>query len=133
MLTADLRQVIGRAAGRGAVEPGLRPGGAPGCYTSSAAFLLARDGRPPRDVAAQIAAALAREEWIAHAEAPGDGHLVITVTHDALARVAVRVTEAGQACVRGGALRGLAVPAPPATRWPPPRTGPAHAPSWPLS
>jgi arginyl-tRNA synthetase len=41
------------------------------------------------------------------------GYLTVTVTPEALARLAVRITVAGPACARSTALTGLTVPAPP--------------------
>ena len=53
----------------------------------------------------------------------GPGFLTVTVTHDTLAGLAVRIARAGPACAHSDALRGRAVPAAP---------GPlAAAPGWP--
>ena len=43
----------------------------------------------------------------------GPGFLTVTVTHDTLAGLAVRIARAGAACARSDALRGRAVPAAP--------------------
>ena len=43
----------------------------------------------------------------------GPGFLTVTVTHDTLAGLAVRIARAGPACARSDALRGRAVPAAP--------------------
>ena len=58
----------------------------------------------------------------------GPGFLTVTVTHDALAGLAVRIARAGPACAHSDALRGRTVPAVPPTR-PPGRL--AAAPDWP--
>jgi arginyl-tRNA synthetase len=129
VITAGLRRAILAAAGVGAVsaeggDPLLRPGPAPGSYASSLPFRLARPGQDPRDVAAALAARLAGEPWIALAEVTGRGFLTVTVTHKALAELAVRIAQAGPACTQSDALRGCSVPAAP----PDPL---AAAPDWP--
>ena len=127
MITAELRRAILAAAGLDGAEDGdplLRPGPAPGSYASSLPFRLARPGQDPREVAAALAGRLAGEPWIAVAEVTGRGFLTVTVTHDALAGLAVRIAQAGPACTRSDALRGCSVPAAP--------PGPlAAAPGWP--
>jgi arginyl-tRNA synthetase len=133
VITAGLRRAILAAAGLGAVsaedgDPLLRPGPAPGSYASSLPFRLARPGQDPRDVAAALAGRLAGEPWIAAAEVTGPGFLTVTVTHDTLAGLAVRVARAGPACAHSDALRGRTVPAVPPTG-PPGRL--AAAPDWP--
>ena len=132
MITAGLRRAILAAAGAGAVsaedgDPLLRPGPAPGSYASHLPFRLARPGQDPRDVAAALAG-LAGEPWIAAAEVTGPGFLTVTVTHDTLAGLAVRIAQAGPACAYSDALRGRTVPAVPPTG-PPGRL--AAAPDWP--
>ena len=122
MITARLRQVILAAAGRDG-DPLLRPGPAPGSYASSLPFRLVWPSQDPRDVAAALAGRLAGEPWIAAAEVTGPGFLTVTVTHDTLAGLAVRIARAGPACAHSDALRGRAVPAAP---------GPlSAAPGWP--
>ncbi len=127
MITAELRRAILAAAGPDGTEDGdplLRPGPAPGSYASSLPFRLARPGQDPREVAAALAGRLAGEPWIAVAEVTGRGFLTVTVTHDALAGLAVRIAQAGPACTQSDALRGCSVPAAP--------PGPlAAAPGWP--
>ena len=127
MITAELRRAILAAAGPDGAEDGdplLRPGPAPGSYASSLPFRLARPGQDPREVAAALAGRLAGEPWIAVAEVTGRGFLTVTVTHDALAGLAVRIAQAGPACTQSDALRGCSVPAAP--------PGPlAAAPGWP--
>jgi arginyl-tRNA synthetase len=129
VITAGLRHAILAAAGVGAPsaeggDPLLRPGPAPGTYTASLPFRLVRPGQDPRDVAAALAGQLAREPWIAAAEVTGPGFLTVTVTHDALAGLAVRIAQAGPACARSDALRGRMLPAAPPG-------GLAAAPDWP--
>jgi hypothetical protein len=65
VLTADLRQAIGRAAGT-AVDPGLRSTITTGRYTSTAPFQLPGTG-------AELAAKLSEEPWIASADLTGPG------------------------------------------------------------
>ena len=127
MITAGLRRAILAAAGLEGAEDGdplLRPGPAPGSYASSLPFRLARPGQNPREEAAALASRLAGKPWIAAAEVTGPGFLTVTVTHDALAGLAVRIARAGPACAHSDALRGRVVPAAP--------PGPlAAAPNWP--
>ena len=126
MITAGLRRAILDAAGLPGADPLLRPGPAPGSYASSLPFRLARSDRDPREVAAALAAELAREPWIAAAEVTGRGFLTVTVTHDALAGLAVRIARAGPACAESDALRGRTVPAP----TPEPPGPPVGVPGW---
>ena len=75
-------------------------------------------------MAAALAGRLAGEPWIAAAEVTGRGFLTVTVTHDALAELALRIAQAGPACTQSDALCGRSVPAVP--------PGPlAAAPGWP--
>ena len=127
MITAGLRRAILAAACPGGAEDGdplLRPGPAPGSYASSLPFRLAEPGQDPREVAAALAGRLAGEPWIAVAEVTGRGFLTVTVTHDALAGLAVRIARAGPACAQSDALHGRTMAAAP--------PGPlAAAPGWP--
>ena len=119
MITAELRQAIAAAAGLDA-DPRLRPGPAPGSYASSLPFRL------PPEAAQDLARRLAAESWIAHADITAPGYLTVTVTHDALATLAVRIVRAGPACAASDALRRRTVPASP------PPDLPAQ-PSWPAA
>ena len=110
MITAGLRRAIGAAAGRPDADPLLRPGPAPGSYTSSLPFRL--DPGDPGKTAAQLAARLSDELWIARAEVTGPGFLTVTVTHATLARLAIRIANAGPACAESDALAGRTIPAP---------------------
>jgi DALR anticodon binding protein len=119
MLTADLRHALlaaTRDAGYPAPgpDPVLRPGGAPGRYTS--ALPLRIDPGNPEPVAQAIAASLAGHPWIGAAHPTPRGYLEITVTGDALDRLAVRITEAGPQCARSDALSATEVAPPPAPR-----------------
>jgi arginyl-tRNA synthetase len=114
VITRDVRQAIARAvaaAGLGSADPGLRPAGGPGRYTSSVAFGL---GKSPRDIAGRLAAELSGEPWIAAAEATGPGYLTVAVTRQALTALPERIAEAGPACATSDALRGTTLQAPPA-------------------
>ena len=96
VIAAELRRAILAAAGQPDRDPLLRPGPQPGSYTSSLPFRLA-----PRDRARPSARPPdAREPWIAAADLTGPGYLTVTVTHDALAGLAVRIARAGPACAR---------------------------------
>jgi len=86
------------------------PGSAPGTYATPIAFRLGPD---PLPTATALAAALRRADWVCAATVTG-GYVTVTVTPDALARLAVRITAAGPACARSTALAGATVPAPPA-------------------
>ena len=113
MITAELRRAIAGAAGHDDADPLLRPGPVPGSYASSLPFRLARgSGRDPRDIAAALAAGLGAEPWVAAAQVTGPGYLTVTVTHDALAGLAVRIARAGPACAASDALRGRTVTGP---------------------
>ena len=116
MITQDVRRALARAVaaeGFAPADPGLHPGGAPGCYASSVAFRLA-DGRAPRDIAHLLAARLAEHPWLARAEVSGPGFLALTVTTRTLAALPERIRAAGPACARSEVLGGVCVPAPPA-------------------
>jgi arginyl-tRNA synthetase len=112
VITAELRQAILAAAGLEAGDPLLRPGPAPGRYASSLPFRAAAPDQDPRALAAALAARLSGEPWIAAAAVTGPGYLTVTVTHDALAGLAVRIARAGPACAESDALRTRAVPPP---------------------
>jgi arginyl-tRNA synthetase len=90
--------------------PGSSPG--PGTYATPVAFRLA-GGHPAEAerIAMTFAAALRRAGWISSATTAG-GYLTVSVTADALAALAVRITQAGPACARSTALAGTTVRAP---------------------
>jgi arginyl-tRNA synthetase len=114
VITRDLREAIARAvaaAGFGAADPGLRPGGGPGRYASSVAFELGPD---PAEIAGRLAESLAAESWISGAEVTGPGYLTVTVTTQALTALAGRVAKAGAESARSDALRGRVLAVPPA-------------------
>jgi CheY-like chemotaxis protein len=124
VITAELRRAILAAAGPIDGDPQLRPAGAPGRYASSLPFRLTPPGQDPRAVAAQLAARLQTQPWIATAEVTGAGYLTVTVTPDALAAQAILIPRAGPACAASDALRGHTVPAPPPA-------DPLTEPTWP--
>ena len=121
MLTAELRQAITAAADRPDANPLLRPGPQPGSYASSLPFRLNQD---PQTAARALAARLAAMPWIDQADLTGPGYLTVTVTHDALADLAVRIARAGPACAASDALLGRTVSGPPDSDL-------AAAPDWP--
>jgi arginyl-tRNA synthetase len=86
---------------------------APGTYGTPVAFRLAGD-HPAGSlrIAMSLAAALRRAGWVRSATVTG-GYVTVSVTKDALARLAVRIVTAGPGCARSTALAGTAVPAPP--------------------
>lgn len=99
-------------------------GAAPGTYATTIAFLLARRGSADAPaVAAALAARLRELEWVSAVAVTGGGYLTVTVTPDTLARLAVRVTQAGSRSCRSDALAGMAVTAPAAVDL-------VSAPSW---
>src|SRR5271155_3016084 len=93
MITVALRAIIGQ-------EAWLRPGGAPGTYVC----------RVP-----ELAPRLAREPWIASVQV-SDGFLTLSITPEALADVAIEITQAGDTCTESNALRGQVVEVP-TTDW----------------
>jgi len=116
VITAGLRHAILAAAGQpgtGPVQPGadpmLTPGPVPGSYASSLPFRLGPD---PRAAAAALAARLGEKTWIDTAEVTGPGFVTVTVTHATLARLAIRMANAGPACAESDAMAGRTVPAP---------------------
>ena len=106
MITADLRRAILAAAGPGH-DPLLRPGPVPGSYTSSLPFRISQAEQEA------LTKRLKTEPWIATAQI--DGYLTVTVTHEALATEAVRITRVGPACAASDALAGRTTPAPAST------------------
>jgi hypothetical protein len=106
MIAAELRRAILAAVGPDH-DPLLRRGPQPGSYTSSLPFRLNPGTREA------LAARLQTEPWIATATVTG--YLTVTVTHDALADLAVRIPQAGPACAASDALAGRTVPGPPDT------------------
>jgi arginyl-tRNA synthetase len=103
MITADLRRAIVAAVGQ---DPLLRPGPHPGSYASSLPFRLGPEA------ARALASTLECEPWINTASLTGPGYLTVTVTHDILAGLAVRIARAGPACAVSDALRGHTAPGP---------------------
>ena len=109
------------SAGPGLTSGTWRPvppeaGGGPGSYASTIAFVLAhRLAADPARVAAVLAAALRSvpgESGISDVSVTGGGYLCVTVTPGALARLAVRIPEAGPGCARSRARHGARVTAP---------------------
>jgi DALR anticodon binding domain len=98
-------------------------------YVTTIAFWLARGpaggpGAPgPAAVAAGLAARLSGLDWVEAVAVTGGGYLAATVTADALAGLAVRITEAGPGCARSSALARTGLAAPVATDL-------AFAPTW---
>jgi len=117
VITGDLDRALATAISSAGTWRPAPPGtaGAPRTYATTVAFRLASghaDG--PAAVAASLAARLRGLDWVETATVTGGGYLVVTVTADALARLAVRITQAGRGCARSSALAGtgLTRPAP---------------------
>lgn len=92
-------------------------GGGPGSYASTIAFLLAnRSAEAPAHIAAVLAGRLAgpvgAAAGICRAMVTGPGYLSLTVSPEALGRLAARISQAGPGCARSAALRGTTVTAP---------------------
>jgi arginyl-tRNA synthetase len=95
--------------------PGVN--GGPGTYATTIAFLLARHApdvahHGAEDLARRLAARLQAQPEISQVTVTGGGYLTTTVTAGTLSALAVRITEAGPACARGHALRGVTLAAP---------------------
>jgi arginyl-tRNA synthetase len=131
VITGDLDRALATAIGSAGTWRPAPPGTA--CevrtYVTTIAFWLARGhaGGPGTDSPAAVGAALAARlsglDWVEAAAVTGGGYLAATVTAGALARLALRITEAGPACARGTALAGTSLAAPVATDL-------ASAPTW---
>ncbi len=123
MITGDLDRALATAIGSAGTWRPAPPGTV--CevrtYVTTIAFWLARGragppaGPGPAAVAAGLAARLGGLDWVEAAAVTGDGYLAATVTADALAGLAVRITEAGPGCARSTALAGTSLAAPVAT------------------
>jgi arginyl-tRNA synthetase len=107
VITGDLDAALGpQAASAGTWRPPPEPA-APGSYATTAAFTLARTQQTdPAGVAADLAARLSQLDWVATTSVTGTGYLTVSVTQPALARLAVRVTQAGPGCARSTVLAG---------------------------
>ncbi len=95
-------------------------GGGPGSYASSIPFLLAtRSADAPVHIAAVLAARLAGADGaaagICHAAVTGPGYLSLTVSPEALGRLAARISQVGPGCARSAAMHGTMVTAPAGT------------------
>lgn len=109
----------GLAAGTWRPVPSEARGG-PGSYATTLPFVLAhRLAADPARVAAVLAAALRSilaEAEISDISVTGGGYLSLTLTPDTLARLAVRISQAGPGCARSHAMDGVRVSAPGDTR-----------------
>ena len=130
MITGDLDRALATAIGSAGTWRPAPPGTVCGVrtYVTTIAFWLARGhaGGPvpgPAAVAAGLAARLSGLDWVEAAAVTGGGYLAATVTADALAGLAVRITEAGPGCARSSALAGTSLAAPAAADL-------ASAPTW---
>jgi len=123
VITGDLDRALATVIGSAGTWRPAPPGTvcAVRTYVTTIAFWLAR-GRPggpgadgPAVAAAGLAARLSTLDWVEAAAVTGGGYLAATVTADALASLAVRVTEAGPGCARSSALAGARRAAPATT------------------
>jgi DALR anticodon binding domain len=131
VITGDLDRALATAIGSAGTWRPAPPGTV--CevrtYVTTIAFWLARGhaGGPaapgPAAVAAGLATRLSGLDWVEAAAVTGGGYLAATVTADALAGLAVRITEAGPGCARSSALAGTSLAAPVAMNL-------ASAPTW---
>ena len=113
MITGDLDRALATtisSAGTWRPAPAGAAGG-PRTYATTIAFRLADGAEGPNAVAAGLAARIRGLSWVEAATATG-GYLVVTVTADALACLAVRVARAGPRSARSGALAGADVTVP---------------------
>ena len=124
MITGDLSVAIAVALGTAVADgvlpsprapapaPAWRPvpaeaGGGPGSYATTLPFGLARQtGTAPARIAAVLAERLRPREEVSQAGVTGDGYLSVTVSQDTLARLAVRISQAGPGCAASQSLRG---------------------------
>jgi arginyl-tRNA synthetase len=114
VITGDLDRALATttsSAGTWRPAPAGTAGG-PRTYATTIAFRLARGAGGPNAVAAGLAARVRGLSWVEAATVAGGGYLVVTVTADALACLAPRVTRAGPGCARSGALAGSGVTVP---------------------
>jgi arginyl-tRNA synthetase len=126
-LGAELTRVIGEAIAAGDLPEAaasVSPAGTwrpspdhdRAAYATSLPFDLAQAAgatREPTRIAERLADGLRGITWISAAQPTGNGYLTITVTPEALARLAVRIARAGPDCARSAALRGATRPMPP--------------------
>jgi arginyl-tRNA synthetase len=131
VITGDLDRALATAIGSAGTWRSAPPGTvcAVRTYVTTIAFELARGhaGGPgadgPATLAAGLAARLSGLDWVEAVAVTGGGYLAATVTADALASLAVRITEAGPGCARSSALAGSRRAAPAATEL-------SSAPTW---
>jgi len=136
MITGDLSMAIAVALGTAVAdgvlpgrrepaatrEPAWRPvpadaGGGPGSYATALPFALAsHTGVAPARIATVLAERLRFRPEISQAGVTGDGYLSLTISHDTLARLAVRISQAGAGCAASQSLRGTRVEALPDAR-----------------
>jgi arginyl-tRNA synthetase len=94
-------------------------GGGPGSYASTIPFLLAsQSAGDPVQIAAELAARLpgpGAAAGICRAAVTGPGYLSVTVSPEALGRLAARISQAGPGCARSAALSAATVTAPAGT------------------
>ena len=122
---ADAAQAAGEFAGPPVTSAALAgswravphaAGGGPGSYATTIPFLLAsRSAGDPAHIAAALAARLpgaGEAAGICRATVTGHGYLSITVSPEALGRLAAQISQAGPGCARSAALRGTTVTAP---------------------
>jgi len=115
VITGDLDRALATAISSAGTWRPAPPGtaGGPRTYATTVAFRLAAGHTSgPAAIAAGLAARLRGLDWVEAATVSGGGYLVVTVTADALAGLAVRITLAGSGCARSSALAGTGLTGP---------------------
>jgi arginyl-tRNA synthetase len=115
VITGDLDRALATAISSAGTWRPAPPGTACAArtYVTTIAFRLARGhAGGPGAVAARLAARLGGLDWVEAAIVAGSGYLMVRVTVEALAGLAVRITEAGPGCDRGSALAGTVLTGP---------------------
>ena len=119
MITGDLDRALATTLSSAGTWRPAPPGTdcAARTYATTIAFRLARGhAEGPAAIAARLAARLGGLAWVEEAAVAGGGYLTVRVTAGALARLAVRITQAGPGCDHSTALAGTSVATPAATR-----------------
>jgi arginyl-tRNA synthetase len=119
VITGDLDRVLATTVSSAGTWRPAPPGTACAArtYATTIAFRLARGhAEDPAAIADRLAGRLSGLDWVEEAAVAGGGYLTVRVTASALARLAVRITQAGPGCDHSTALAGTSVTVPAATR-----------------
>jgi arginyl-tRNA synthetase len=115
VITGDLDRALATTVSSAGTWRPARPGTdcAARTYATTIAFRLARGhAEGPAAIAARLAGRLGGLEWVEEAAVAGGGYLTVRVTAGALARLAVRIAQAGPGCDHSTALAGTSLTAP---------------------